>query len=321
MVIPGFRKKDKYILTIMPANTHAADINEILLGYYLAEMKWSKYMHASQVQAQLRVKQVKVPPEDFSEQSEKAKVMATEVRSWAKKNGYTDKIDKVYWTARPGVLSKAVGQEIDSRRNPTDVLVEFQGGTFLGVSAKSTKTRGDISFKNPGVGTVEKDLNINLSTPVDRAKKWAVNTFGLNPTGLTMKREIRSNPKVQIQTREKGAEVIKKLRDITFRKLNTLSQKERKNYILKSWMDAGCCVYPPFIKATGMGIKPLYTAKIEDVLRNSRIDALNKERIVFRKMGESTIGVKAGQKKIFKLRFKWQSEPIASTVQLSGDPW
>ena len=38
------------------------------------------------------------------------------------------------------------------KKNPTDVLVEFTKGGFLGLSAKSTSGKGDIGFKNPGVG-------------------------------------------------------------------------------------------------------------------------------------------------------------------------
>ena len=72
--------------------------------------------------------------------------------------GYSG-VKNVYWTARPGFsFRNVVGVDVDQRKNPTDVLVEFNLGGFLGLSAKSTSGKGDIGFKNPGVGTVDSDL-------------------------------------------------------------------------------------------------------------------------------------------------------------------
>ena len=42
---------------------------------------------------------------------------------------------------------------------------------------------------------------------------------------------------------------------------------------------------------------------------------------MFEKVGNESIGVKAGNKKILKMRFKYESEKLASSMKMSGDPW
>ena len=38
-------------------------------------------------------------------------------------------------------------------------------------------------------------------------------------------------------------------------------------------------------------------------------------------VGNDSVGVKAGSKKILKMRFKFESEKLASSLKMSGDPW
>jgi len=47
----------------------------------------------------------------------------------------------------------------------------------------------------------------------------------------------------------------------------------------------------------------------------------SKNPIKLEKVGNESIGVSAGGKKIMKMRFKFESEKMASSVKLSGDPW
>jgi hypothetical protein len=146
----------------MTQNTILSDINEIQAGYFLAENKW--YDEEAKKQFNARAKQA--TPEQVADAIGKAEVMAQEFLKWAKANGYSGKVKNVWWTARPGSMSSAVGEEVDQKKNPTDILVKFTSGPhngFLGLSAKATKTKGDIGFKNPGVGTVDKSLQIDLA--------------------------------------------------------------------------------------------------------------------------------------------------------------
>jgi hypothetical protein len=78
---------------------------------------------------------------------------------------------------------------------------------------------------------------------------------------------------------------------------------------------------PPYIKVTGQGNKPPYKASVMDPVKNEKLEALGKYPIMLEKVGNESIGVKAGDKKIMKIRFKFESEKMASSVKLSGDPW
>lgn len=305
----------------MAANTDLADVNEIYVGYLLAGEKWWD----TEAKAQFTRKSRVIGAGRTAIQIERAGHMVDAFLSWAKENKYTGKVQKVWWTARPGVLSRAVGREVDSRKNPTDILVKFGSGPaggFLGLSAKSTSGSGDIGFKNPGIGTVEAALDINLGTVLTEAVNTAVRKFKLPENSKARKDAIRKSPKVQAQTQEMGSEVLAKVRDIMYRKLDTLTQSALREYILKNWLDASNDLYPPYVKVTGMGDKPgKITAKVDDPLKNEKLTAVMSKPITLQKVGNESIGVSAGGKKILKMRAKFESEKLASTIKFSGDPW
>ena len=118
-----------------------------------------------------------------------------------------------------------------------------------------------------------------------------------------------------------GSEVLKECRDVMIAKLNTLSVGKRRDYIIKSWIDASKELYPPYIKVTGKGKGVPYIADVEDPLNNPKLQAILSENITFDIVGNDSIGVKAGSKKILKMRFKYESEKLASSLKMSGDPW
>ena len=272
----------------MAKNTDAADINEIMMAFYLAR-GWTKVSDSAATKVQLNKKK-KVVEERIQKQKDgQAEVQAKEVLAWAKKNGYTGSVKKVYWTARPGVLSKAVGQEVDSRKNPTDVLIEFTGKKFLGVSAKATKTKGDIGFKNPGVGTIDKSLNIKLKALLDKEEDKVVEKYALPSSKSQRKTYIRANKKLQEKTQDAGSKILNMIRDDFFKKLKSLPQARLRDYILSDWMDANDEIFPPYIKVTGMGSKEPYKAKVEDPLDNEKLTALNNGRLTVEKVGNDIL--------------------------------
>lgn len=255
----------------------------------------------------------------------RAEIMAEEFIVWAKKHRYSGQVRKVWWTARPGVLQSAVQRQVDSRKNPTDILVQFSSGPtngFLGLSAKSTSGSGDIGFKNPGIGTVETSLSINLSDLVSDTTQRAVSKFKLPESSSARKTFIRSKPGIQAKTQELGVELLSKIRDVMFTKLKTYSNPELKNYLLKNWLDASNDLYPPYVKVTGMGDKlGAIKAKVDDPLANEKLSAIMKGPIQLEKVGNESIGVRAAGKQILKMRAKFESEKLASTIKFSGDPW
>jgi hypothetical protein len=301
------------------ANTILSDINEIQTGYFLAGEKW--YDTDAKNQFNMRVKQATT--EEVADAIGKARVMAEEFIKWAKANGYKMPIKGVWWTARPNSMAQAVGYPVDQRKNPTDVLVKFSGGPadgFLGLSAKATQGSGDIGFKNPGIGTVDRSLNLGLGQEYDNQLKQTIKKFALPEAAAARKAYIRSNPGMKKQTEEIGVKILSAMRDDLLVRLNKFKQPELIKYLLSDWMDAEI-LKPPYIKVTGQGNKEPYKAVAMDPTKNEKLDALAKYKITLEKVGNESIGVKAGDKKIMKIRFKFESEKMASSVKLSGDPW
>jgi hypothetical protein len=301
------------------ANTILSDINEIYTGYVLNNEVW--YSNEAKSQYNARVAQAR--PEEVADAIGKAKVMAAQFIRWAKANGYKGNITDVWWTARPGSMSAAVGQPVDQRKNPTDILVKFAGGPangFLGLSAKATKTNGEIGFKNPGLGTVDRNLNMKLGDDYKNQLAQTVKKFNLPDSSDARKNFIRSNPGVKKQTEEIGVRILAAMRDELLGRLSKMKQPELLKYLLSDWMDAEV-LYPPYVKVTGQGNQEPYKAVVMDPTSNEKLDALAKYKITLERVGNESIGVKAGEKKIMKIRFKFESEKMASSVKLSGDPW
>lgn len=303
----------------MTANTILSDINEIYTGYVLAGKKW--FDDDAQKQYNDRIKQAQSA--EVADAQGKAEVMAADFIKWAKANKYSGIVKNVWWTARPNSMSKAVGQPVDQKKNPTDVLVQFTGGPgngFLGLSAKATQGKGDIGFKNPGLGTIDRNLKLELGKEYQNQLDQTIKQFGLPASANDRKAYIRANSGVKKHTEEIGVKILSTMRDELLVRLSKFKQPELLKYLLSDWMDAEV-QYPPYVKVTGQGNKPPYTSMVMDPIKNDKLDALAKYKITLEKIGNESIGVKAGEKKIMKIRFKFESEKMASSLKLSGDPW
>ena len=303
----------------MTANTILSDINEIQTGFCLAGKKW--FDPEAKKQFNTRSKQAK--PEEVADAIGKSEVMAAEFIKWAKTNGYSGKVKNVWWTARPNSMTSAVGYYVDQKKNPTDILVQFTSGPsdgFLGLSAKATQTKGDIGFKNPGVGTVDRNLKMKLADLYQTRLDETIQEFTLPKSASERKRYIRGNSGIKKQTEQIGSDVLSEMRDELLKKLGSMSQKKLISYLLSDWMDAEV-IQPPYVKVTGKGRKAPYSADVMDPTKNEKLDALAKYKITLQSVGNESIGVMAGEKKIMKIRFKFESEKMASSVKLSGEPW
>jgi len=303
----------------MTANTVLSDINEIYTGYVLAGNKW--YNADAKKQYNDRLLQAKT--EEVADAQAKAVVMAQEFLKWAKLNGFSGKVVNVWWTARPNSMTEAVKRPVDQRKNPTDILIKFSSGPsegFLGLSAKATQGSGDIGFKNPGLGTVDRNLGMNLAQKYQSQLDQTIKKFNLPPSSNERKAHIRANPGVKKHTEEIGIKILAAMRDEMLTRLLKFKQPELIKYLLTDWMDAEV-TFPPYVKVTGQGNREPYKAVVMDPINNEKLSALSKYKITLEKVGNESIGVKAGEKKIMKMRFKFESEKMASSLKLSGDPW
>lgn len=303
----------------MASNTVLADINEIYLGLYLNGGK--SYDSEADKHLKTRIRQAR--PSEVLDQNEKAFAMAQAIIKWAKANKYTGIIKNVFWTARSGKLQETVGREVDSKKNPADILIQFSDGKFLGVSAKSSKNiyRVDIAFKNPGLGTVEVELKINIRKQIQKIEDSAVKTFGL-PQSLTEREiKIRKNLALQKRTNLAGSTLLMAIRDIFFAKLKTMKQEDLRKYILNSWLDSNENLFPVYVKVTGIGDHPPYAARVDDPLNNSKLKSLKNGKITVELVTDDTIGVKADGVRILKIRAKYKAIKLASSIKFSGEPW
>lgn len=303
----------------MNQNTIISDMNEILVGYYLNNEKWYDQEAKSKYEERLS----QASPEDAERAKGQAKVMAAEFLKWAKEHRYGNGVVGVYWTARPNIMTKLVGVEVDQRKNPTDTLIRFGSGPadgWLGLSAKSTKGKGEIGFKNPGVGTVDKALRLNIGTTYKTQLAKAIQKLSLPGTDKARKAFIRSKPEIKRQTELLGVQMLAAMRDDLYNAMAKLRQPDLQKYIISDWMDAES-MYPPYVKVTGQGKEEPYQAVVMDPLNNPKLEALMNNRITLVKVGNESIGVQAGNKKVMKIRFKFESEKLASSVKLSGEAW
>ena len=193
----------------MTANTILSDINEIQTGYFLNNENW--FDNEAKKQFNLRVKQAK--SNEVADAIGKSKIMAQEFKKWAKNNGYSGIVEQVWWTARPGSMKSAVGYDVDQKKNPTDILVKFTEGPcdgFLGLSAKATQGKSDIGFKNPGIGTIDRNLKMNLSDEYNNQLEQTIRKFALPESAQKRKEYIRANSGIKKQTEEERKAALRK---------------------------------------------------------------------------------------------------------------
>jgi len=173
------------------AETIGSDINEIWFAYLAAGSNWNNLGDGRLAQKTLNERIAAVQsttnnPQEAQEyvdiQKGRAKVSLEETIKWASKNGWKGTIAKAYWTAREGTLEDVVnegnrGEKIEVKQggsggNPTDVALRFSNDSILGVSLKSTKGAGKITFKNGGFGsTISRLEAMGASTNYDAGNK------------------------------------------------------------------------------------------------------------------------------------------------------
>jgi len=319
-----FIREDSMAITIQEAlkpktgNTLVSDINELLVGYFLNNERW----YNSEARQKYNQRSRQVSSEDLDRATEHARVMAKEFLKYAKEKNYSN-ITNVYWTARPGSMTKLTGVEVDQTKNPTDTLIKFSSGPsdgWLGLSAKSTKGRGEIGFKNPGVGTIDRVLNISIAKFYNDELEKIISKLVLPKRATERKKYIRDNPEIKKQTEVLGSKLLSKMRDILLKKLQSMNNKDLFDYFMEDWLNANI-MYPPYVKITGKGTKPPYTATVMEPTKNEKNDALATLDFKLEIVGNESIGVRAKGKKIFKMRFKFESEKLASSVKMSGESW
>ena len=334
-------------------NTHFSDLNETRMGYILNGNKWTGSLSAAQATHDLKNSLTS----GFSE-SEKtraigqAEAMASAFITWAQAKGYSG-IKDVHWTARSGFSFTDIDSRWEevSKNHPADLLIEFSrgpnpkspSGNFLGVSMKAIKKKtGEAPVKTPGVKKIAKFAGLDENHFSNIIKEGVNNISAKGITKgktLLVKDEVKkimekiSSTNVDDAIEKAKAEYIQrekvrclsKCRDDLLKGFQTQGDGDVMLYILSDLLDTD--KIPRYVKVTGRGgANSNWTASVDDPVSNTKFLALMNDTLNFAYEtagGDSgfSFGVKKGDKRIIKIRFKFESTPFASALKMSIEPW
>lgn len=291
-------------------NSLSSDLNEIATGYCIVHGNWSKFQNNQEAKILFHKRKSQLSSKEYQNQIDRSKRMACEVIRWAKSNGYCGKVEQVWWTARTGILSTVIGQ--DCKNNPSDILLKFDDGALLGLSLKSSQTNGNLKIKNVGIGTLGIILNVNFMSSVFSKIDNTFKKCNLPNNKINRKKYIRNNPKIQKYTRKIGNEVLLTLRNELFETYKKLNQDKMVKHLETVWLNSNKTNFP-YIRVNGFGEKGNRGVLIEEP------NKLKWNHISIKKTGNNSINFLVDDKPFIRLRLKWDTEPLAGCVKLSGE--
>tara|TARA_B100000035_G_scaffold314409_1_gene330597 strand:- start:2104 stop:3123 length:1020 start_codon:yes stop_codon:yes gene_type:complete len=327
------------------AENISADVNELHCAWYLNGQKWTGGLDATDKGVyDDRVAKLSKKPDELKARIAQAEVMADKFLEWAGKHGYTG-VDKVYWTAKssfnyralPGKYTSTYVEE--SKNNPTDVLVKFKSSTryndpYLGLSAKSllkTLTQ-EAPVKNPGMGKIEDFIGQPgvfqklLEEGVAAAHKESSIPYSGKYLNKDKVKALKDDPEFKVVNDKYTKLILGGCRDILKDAFTKMGDIDIKMYILDELLDTD--KLPKYVKVTGRSDKTITNvqATVDDPLGNAKFDALVRKNkpLKYENLGGSdgyTIGVKAGDKQIVQIRFKFSGTQLATGLKMSVAPW
>jgi hypothetical protein len=329
-----------------------AELNEMLLAIYLAEDAGLGSVEGLTGDLNSAVyslkKESKISDQEFDIESERAWAMTDATMEWARNNNYGEQPTKVIWTARKNSLANAIAPFEPSRRNPTDVLLEFGKDNWLGVSAKSTiKSEGTVPFANPGppkyaLAAMEASKASALKY-LERKYKSLFQPHNtsdvarekfIKSLGYDAKTNTFENPKERTEEEVSfindlyrvGIAPRKAIRDAMVQNSLEISQRQLKKIYRQDWMQSSKTNFPYFIVVTGRGDEESgYTASVVDPLKSPLSRTLSRDDILLSDLDSDDsfkiYGVTPTGKEtyLFRIRVKWESRPFGSSIKLSGE--
>ena len=327
------------------AENISADVNELHCAWYLNGKSWTGGLDATDKAVyDDRYAKLAKKPDELNARVAQAEVMAEKFLEWAGKNGYRG-VDKVYWTAKssfnyrslPGRYTSTYVEE--SKNNPTDILVKFRSSTkyddpYLGLSAKSllkTLTQ-EAPVKNPGMGKIEDFIGQPgvfqklLEEGVSAAHKESGIPYSNKYLNKDKVKALKDDPEFKVINEKYTKQILGGCRDILMEAFTRMGDIDIKMYILDELLDTD--KLPKYVKVTGRSDKTLTVvqATVDDPLGNAKFDALVRKNkpLKYENLGGKdgyTIGVKAGEKQIVQIRFKFSGTQLATGLKMSVAPW
>lgn len=246
---------------------------------------------------------------------EQSKDMAETSMQWARDNGYTGNVEAVLWTARPGALAEAGFPDIKQSKHPADLVVKFDDGKVLGISAKSSSTNSSkLKFKTRSARQVADNLGLESGKETMEAEKKFLGDNGFK-SGKDLKKHMRANPDdpVTKAAQELGESMQTKARDELAGKLAGMSTQDASSALTDLFMDTENFGLP-YIKATGT--KSAGT-KIDDPLNNEAIRGLREaQNIEFVPNGRFGLNIMADGKRLFNVNALYNGKKVATSLEL-----
>lgn len=250
--------------------------------------------------------------QNTNERIRQAEDMIDKSLDWAKENGFEGNVTGVVWTARPGSMAAAGitgpdGKAIVQAKHPADVVLQFDDGKSLGLSAKSTLGKSDITFKNRGAGTLGSSLGVDLSAANNSAMEKFTSDNGLSFSAKTRKSEIRANPDLVKAANAARTKALGETRDTLFDSI----QGKGGDFLRSEFLDTDDQGLR-YIKVTGTSGE----SRISDPNDNKITRAIESgQEITYQKKGNDTVDVLIGGEKVFGIRAKAAGQAMASSIK------
>lgn len=262
-----------------------------------------------------------------------AKKNAEDLKEDLKARGMVN-IDEVIWTAqlRGDNLAKAAEVNgLTEKNNQSDILIkgtnERGESMVVGVSLKvatsgGTKYPADIPFFNGGFAKEASRLGADSAVETARVSvKTALDELGIKSTkAAAAKEEIRSSPELKAKADEKGRQVLNTARNELIEAMRGQSPQQMREIL-------GTMTGAPSGDGTGLNTLKLTgyatgqrSTKIEDAVKGKVPTAVNSaQEFTFEPAGDNGIRVIANGVPVMKVRMKWESQALASSLKISGE--
>lgn len=295
-------------------NTHLADIHELYTAFLL-----NGEAFGSPEEGDLFVTKMSLVGDlDGFAQCKRAQYGASLIRTYVQVERGGE-ITAAHWVSRPGRLSELLHTDYPSNCNPSDIVVALANNDFLGVSLKShALAHHAVTFKNPGLSPVCKALGVDYWGPIERAMITLENEIPAL-TGLTAvqrKAFLRANAWAQQSAGKLAGMVLSELRDRLVTDLSHLSARDAWDLLGTHCLDVTAKTLPYLQVTTGSRLSDVRLT-LADMTRSPIRTAHHAgSPLTFTAAGTTSIYVTSGETRLFRMRVKFASEKLASSLKL-----
>lgn len=222
-------------------------------------------------------------------------------------------ISHIERTSKPGEVGESQSD------NPSDIVIHFKDGSKHGISLKvSNKKNANVPVSNPGAGTIQKLTGVDTLSRntkiVNALQKRFPEMSGLSAD--KRKELIRSNPHIQ--------KIVKQVSDLYLKNsarkqadgIGKMSPEEKAKFI-KTEVLRGSSSFPVSMMTSG-GENDDYTTQHKDPSKDFEHILKDPHKINHRVSGNSIIFSHSDHGDFGSLRYKYESQPLASSIKTAG---